>query len=49
MLFTNLQAFKNTRFKIEAIISDWVITQLSEADLDNTFTNQRRKRQQEFW
>lgn len=49
MLLTNLQTLKNTRFKIEKIISDWVITQLSEADLNNKFTNQRRKRQQEFW
>ena len=43
ILFDDIEAFKTVRFEVDAIIRDWVNTQLSEADLDNTFTYQNIK------
>ncbi|MFT5591968.1 MAG: putative damage-inducible protein DinB [Oceanicoccus sp.] len=43
ILFYDFEAFKTVRFEVDAIIRDWVNTQLSEADLDNTFTYQNIK------
>ena len=43
ILFDDFEAFKTVRFDVDAIISDWVNTQLTEADVANTFTYQNIK------
>ena len=43
ILFEDFETLKTARFEVDAIISDWIIHQLSEADLDSTFTYQNIK------
>jgi uncharacterized damage-inducible protein DinB len=42
-LFDDFEAFKTVRIEVDTSINDWINTQLSEADLDSTFTYQNIK------
>lgn len=45
MLYEDLEAFKAVRFSMDSIINDWINEQLTEEDLESSFSYQNMKRE----